>query len=591
MPEFPASSQPAALRILQPCDLSEVRATADAVRAFLVGRGCEAVALADLELVLVEGCNNAIKYAPSSARMLPLIVECLSDGNTVELRIHDHTAGFDWPAKTALPAPESEGGRGLFLMSTLMDEANYFRASGENILVLRKELHSVCEPPAPTTDPDKVIAELVEELSSCYESLSAIFRYSAARTGGGELRDFAQRLLADLQQIVGADWFVLRLKAGNKSQLEVFVASEPALQLPALASNEDLAANLPVELAAATSRRDVWFDAAQPLRTGDPLAVKSGSCGFAHPIFAGEDLVGTLAIGKSSSSAQNNPRGAAFTAGHTNVVGTFSEFLAGQVLNARIQEEQVARRIVEHELAIASSIQLSLLPRELSQLPGVQLAASCRSAQQVGGDFYDVLRVSDHELLFVIADVMGKGVPAAMFAAILRTLVRALPELTRQPAALLARINRLLFDELSGVDMFITAQLVCFDARAGRLTAASAGHCPLLVASPAGDAVQEILPAGMPLGVQVDTRFTEEMLQLPAQARVLIYTDGLSEALNPQGERFGQERLAEWFQAVARGRQSAEELKQSLTETLRRFQSNQPLNDDQTFLIMARQNP
>lgn len=591
MADFPAPAQSAALRILQRCELGGVRATAEAIRGFLTERGCAESDLRDFELVLVEGCNNAVKYAPDSAQALPVLVECLCDGSTVELRIHDHTPGFDWPAKAALPAPESEGGRGVFLMSTLMDEANYFRASGENILVLRKKLGSVFQPPASTTDQDQVIGELVEELSSCYESLSAIFRYSAARTGSGELRDFAQRLLGDLQQITSADWFVLRLKARTELQLEVFVASEPALQLSPLDLRAGGAAKSPVELVAAVERRNVWFSAAQPLRDGDPLAIKSGDDGLVHPIFGGENLVGTLAIGKRSRASQGHPRAAAFTAGHANVVGTFSEFLAGKILNARVQEEQVARRIVEHELAIASNIQQSLLPRELPALPGVQLSASCRSAQQVGGDFYDVLRVSDHELLFVIADVMGKGVPAAMFAAILRTLVRATPELLRQPAALFTRINRLLFDELSGVDMFITAQLVLLDTRTGRLVAASAGHCPLLIALPPDAAVREILPAGMPLGVQANTQFGEEILQMPPQARALIYTDGLSELLNAQGERFGRERLFDWLKTAARSGQSAPEMKRSLTETLRSFQANLALNDDQTFLIIARQNP
>src|SRR5689334_21689771 len=112
MPDRLESSQPAILRIVQPCDLGEVRATADAVRGFLIQQGYTPATVADLELVLVEGCNNAIKYVEPSGRALPLIVDCLCHVNEVELRIHDRTSGFDWPTKAALPAPESEGGRG-----------------------------------------------------------------------------------------------------------------------------------------------------------------------------------------------------------------------------------------------------------------------------------------------------------------------------------------------------------------------------------------------------------------------------------------------------------------------------------------------
>jgi len=182
--------------------------------------------------------------------------------------------------------------------------------------------------------------------------------------------------------------------------------------------------------------------------------------------------------------------------------------------------------------------------------------------------------------------VMGKGVPAAMFAAILRTMLRAAPELMNQPAALLTRVNKLLFEELSGVDMFITAQLACVDVRARKLTIANAGHCPLFLAAP-GVPVKTYSPEGIPLGILADTVFAEETIALPVDSRVLIYTDGLTEALNASGARYGQEHLMRWFgEAAARGLGAAQ-LKVELNETLEKFQSNMVLSDDQTFLIMT----
>src|SRR6185503_15833404 len=125
---------------------------------------------------------------------------------------------------------------------------------------------------------------------------------------------------------------------------------------------------------------------------------------------------------------------------------------------------------------IARNIQQSLLPKAFPALSGYELAGFCRSARQVGGDFYDVLPLGEDLVLLVVADVMGKGVPAALFAATLRTLVRTTAEWTQRPSELLARINRLMFDELSSVDMFITAQLVLVDTRQKQLTVAAAGH-------------------------------------------------------------------------------------------------------------------
>jgi sigma-B regulation protein RsbU (phosphoserine phosphatase) len=238
------------------------------------------------------------------------------------------------------------------------------------------------------------------------------------------------------------------------------------------------------------------------------------------------------------------------------------------------------------DLQIAKNIQRSLLLKTLPQLPGFGLAGYCESARQVGGDFYDVVKLSDDALLLIIADVMGKGIPAAMFAAILRSLLRALPELTRQPSELLSRVNRLLFDELSEVDMFITAQLVYVDARKRRLVTASAGHCPLLLAVAGDGAVKPLSPEGMPLGILPDT-FTDETAELPANCRVLLYTDGLTEARNAQGELFGQERLMEWLKRATTRPHKAEDLKNELVSELLKFQANTSLKDDQTFLIMA----
>jgi serine phosphatase RsbU (regulator of sigma subunit) len=299
-----------------------------------------------------------------------------------------------------------------------------------------------------------------------------------------------------------------------------------------------------------------------------------------HPFFLGGQLVGTLAIGKA-------PGQPPFTAVHANVVHTFADFLGIQMANARFQEEQVNARLVSRELEIAKSIQRSLLPKALPQVPGYGLAGFCASARQVGGDFYDVLRFNEQSLLLIIADVMGKGIPAAMFAAILRSLLRAVPEWTNQPAHLLSRVNRLLFQELSGVDMFITAQLVFVDASEGRLVTASAGHCPGLLATEHGRDVKTLSPEGLPLGILPDTTFGAQIEGLTPRSRVLLYTDGLTEARNPAGELFGQERLLDWFRASSKRPSSAEELKTGLAAELNGFQSSTSSQDDQTFLIMA----
>ena len=594
MPESPGrTSRGAALRLPLACNLAGVRPAVRAVRGFLTEQGISEEDSTACELALAEACNNAVNHAGETGRAMSVVVEAICHPGDVELRVHDHSVGFDWPERVELPDPESEHGRGLFLIQSLMDQTEYLRGRGENQLRMRRN-RSIGAPGAAARLPgveelirkldenERIIDDMAEELSSCYESLSAIFRYSAQQGTAINLEDFARRLLEDLLRITTADWFILRVVPKNAARLDVFASSNPELSVPPLDLDSSSAAIRSAEVDSATNRQDIWFDHHKPLGPGDPLVLcRPDSLGLVHPFYFRDTLVGTLTVGKLMSRVP-------LTAAQTNVVHTFADFLAIQIVNTRFQEEQVSSLLVARDLEIARNIQRSLLIKRLPQLPGFTLAGYCESARQVGGDFYDVVRLSEHSLLLIIADVMGKGIPAAMFAAILRSLLRALPELTRQPAELLARVNRLLFDELSDVDMFITAQLAYVDVGEQRLITASAGHCPLLVAGGADSKVRALSPEGMPLGILPDTTFLDETAELSEHCRVLIYTDGLTEARNAEGDLFGQERLMEWLQGSVRHDRSAESFKEELVLELARFQANTSLKDDQTFLIMAR---
>ena len=580
MPDSGAS-RPAALRLALPCDLSHVRHASKTVHQFLTEQGCGEDILTACDLALVEACNNAIQYAPEPARARPVVVEAICHSDRLEIRVTDHTPGFDWPEKIDLPAPESESGRGLFLIQSLMDTAVYLRGLGENTLVLRKSFSDEVRHDhwQPRIENDQLISGLLDEITSCYESLSAIFRYSADPNQARDLKKFAHRLLSDLAAVVHAEWFVFR-SAKDRSHIDVLTASESALDMGPIdfrGGNND--ADF-LEARAAISRRTIWFDENSVLSDADPIRLKRRARGLVYPVFVNDELLGTLAIGRNGKTGTATQR--VFTNSQVNAIAAFAQFLAIQIANARQHEASTASRISARELEIAGTIQRSLLLKELPMLPGLELAAYCRSADQVGGDFYDVLKLEPNTALFVIADVMGKGVLAAMFAAILRAVLRATPELNREPAALLSRVNRLLFDELSEVDMFITAQLAFVDAKARKLIVGSAGHCPLLIAD--GSGVRSLSPEGMPLGILPDTEFVSETVEMPEHCRVLLYTDGLTEAMNAAGERFGQDRLMEW---LSHTRGPAGELQENLNRKLSEFQIRSGLNDDQTFLIIT----
>jgi serine phosphatase RsbU (regulator of sigma subunit)/anti-sigma regulatory factor (Ser/Thr protein kinase) len=573
------------------CELAQVRPTVLAARDFLASQGCASEELLACELALVEACNNAIRYVPDSRRHLAVEIQILCEQSRLEMHVVDHTDGFNWPERVELPDPEQENGRGLFIIQSVMDQVQYLRGPAENRLVLRKSLKSdrtTQSSPTPQELQQKlalseeVIGTMAKELCFRSEALAAIFRCTSDLGKSNAVEELSYRLLADLLQIVAADWFILRLAAKDKPSRLVFVKSSRAgltFEPISLEGGPSDVAGC-AELQAAISRKDVFFGPQSPLAAGDPLGRKlPSSVGLVQPIARGEAFLGTLAIGRFEVEKP-------FTVDQVEVIYTFCEFLAIQIVNARLQKEQVDLRLTAHELDIARNIQQSLLPKTFPALPGYGLSGFCLSARQVGGDFYDVLSLSDQQALLIVADVMGKGVPAALFAATLHTLFHTTAEWAHTPSEVLARMNRLLFEELSGVDMFITAQLVLADFHQRHLVVANAGHCPLFVAGPAGN-LKTVSPDGLPLGILPDVTYAQEILSLDECSCALMYTDGLTEARNSHGELFGQERLCMWLRQTVNKHKTAAELSENFLAEIKSFQSQAGLSDDQTFLILA----
>lgn len=574
------------------CDIEQVRPVARAAREFLAAKGLSEEELMACELSMVEACNNAVNYALPSRQLDPIAIELFCNDLEIEIRIYDHTGGFELPKEIVLVDGESETGRGLFIMNSLMDKINYSGADGENTLTLKKlrsakslvtpmvSLKKIEDLKTRLAESEQVVNEMAEELSSCYESLSAIFRSGTELGKTDNLLNFSRSLCEDLLKITSADWFLLRIVPKRTTVLSVFASSKPDEQLPPLITNIAKIGSS-AELKAGAYRKDILFNAENPLDQNDPIqSMQPTKVGLIHPFYFAETLIGTLTIGKKSNDRP-------FTAAHVNVIHTLADFLAIQIVNARIYEEQLNHRLVTRELEIANEIQRALLPKKLPQLRGFGLAGYCQSARHVGGDFFDVVSINEHSALLIIADVMGKGIPAAMFAAILRSILRGAPELADQPAALLSRVNGLLHEELSEVDMFITAQLAFVDVQARELVIASAGHCPALIFSGDNPEPKLISPEGMPLGILRDTLFTELREKLSHDCRVVFYTDGVTESRNPNEEFFGHQRLVQCVGTRVSGVNTAEQLKKSLAAELNDFQEQATPGDDQTFLILA----
>lgn len=575
------------LRIEAACEFASVRAATLAVRDWLGEKGLLEADLGAWELALVEAANNAVKYAGGDARKLPVTIEISCGERDIEARITDHTAGFDWPEEVDLPDLESENGRGLFLIKSLTDHVAYLRHPGQNVMVLRRVrpaataavLPDVAQLQTRLADSEAALTDMTAELASSYESLVALFRYSSELGAHTDLKDFSLRLLKDLMQIAEADCAVLRLISHDGKKLETLLVLPGAdkSSLPAVALTDALTS---VEVGAARNRQDIWFSPEEPLPKGDPLrAVMPVGLGVCHAFHVANQLVGTATLGRLMTDKS-------FTAAQVNLLHTFVDFLAIQIVNVRLLDERTAARVTRRELEIAADIQRSLLPAKIPTCLPFEVSAVCQSALQVGGDFYDIIPAGDGALLLVIADVMGKGVPAALFAAVLRSTIHSMPQLFDQPAELLATANRTLFPDLTRVDMFVTAQLAYLNPRRQKIISASAGHCPLLVCGPGAPEAVALAESGFPLGIEPMTRYAQIETPLPPGAVALLYTDGLSESRNAAGEMLGEKKLLQILAQTATQTSDVYAANHFLRGRLADYCDHAPLADDQTFILI-----
>ncbi len=243
---------------------------------------------------------------------------------------------------------------------------------------------------------------------------------------------------------------------------------------------------------------------------------------------------------------------------------------------------QAQRTRLEAEMAMAREVQASLLPAALPPIPGFTLAAYWRAAREMAGDFYDVLPLPGGRWGLVIADVADKGAPAALYMAMMHSLVAERAPLAASPAALLADLNRALLRQ-STTGVFVTLFYGVLDPATRQLAYANAGHNPPLLA--AGDGRVEPLPrGGAALGVLDNASYAGRTITLGPAAALVAYTDGLPEALGPQQEEYGLKRL---MASVARGPGAAEALLLHVTTDLAAFTGDTPLADDLTLIVLA----
>lgn len=249
---------------------------------------------------------------------------------------------------------------------------------------------------------------------------------------------------------------------------------------------------------------------------------------------------------------------------------------------SKVEDKNVS---MERELHMAHQVQVTLLPRQFPNIPGWSFAAKWLPAREVAGDFYDIIQRDDNNVDLLIADVTDKGMPAALFMAFTRTVLRASLADGSSLVEGIDRTNRLM-DRESSQGYFVTLFLTRLNHRTGEMGYVNAGHDPPLIYSHKENKITSLTRTGMPLGIRTQEIHEQCTAQLDPNDFILFYTDGVTEAFNGNKQFFGEERLQQviWDHRYS----SAEDIVNSLSQAVNDFIGPATVTDDITILVVKR---
>lgn len=303
---------------------------------------------------------------------------------------------------------------------------------------------------------------------------------------------------------------------------------------------------------------------------------------MAAPLSYGKQDLGVLAVA-------NGPMGTPFSQADFVVFKSIAEQSAFALYNAIIYSMANEKKRLDHDLEIARDIQRILLPAEAPAINGFQISGISVPARQVSGDYFDYIQVDNERLGVAIADVSGKGVPASLIMAICRSVLRAEAARNPSPADVLRKVNRQLYPDIKE-DMFISMAYLILDHQRNGITLARAGHDAPLLYKRDSQTVTPVKSPGMVVGIDSGNVFdrltTDFAVPLERDDCLVLYTDGVTESLNADGDEFGLNRMIESVQASATD--GAQTIVKRIIEDVRDFTGSSPQNDDITLIAIRK---
>jgi serine phosphatase RsbU (regulator of sigma subunit) len=273
----------------------------------------------------------------------------------------------------------------------------------------------------------------------------------------------------------------------------------------------------------------------------------------------------------------------AFTEDDLRVLTALANVAAAKIENVRLLEESLEKRRMEEDMRMAAEIQTGLLPREAPRLPGWDLAGCNRPCRTVGGDYYD-FAIEGGRVLLALGDVSGKGTGAALLMTVLRAAVRAHwtePKL----AEAVARINRTVCQNVPS-SKYVTFFLASLDPVSGRLDYVNAGHNPPILVRASGE-VEKLTAGGLVLGIFEGVSYEGGSVEMGQGDTLIIYSDGVTETWDPDGEEYGEDKLVAL--AVAGRAKGADAVQNGILCEIEKFEQGARATDDRTLVVLKRE--
>ncbi len=389
----------------------------------------------------------------------------------------------------------------------------------------------------------------------------------------GDVETALRAVLQLTTMLAGAKWALLLLAQEASDRLVLGPSS--GVQRSALeALREAKLAPRSLGLEPPYDERDAPLPTSLPPPLSTALEVKE--C-LALPLSDGQNLLGVLLV---SGASPMGPR--------RRLIAGIAHQISLRIENSRLVEDLAGQRALERELETARNIQESFLPQDVPSPIGWEVGVTWLAARQVGGDFFDFIPLPDGpngpRWGVVVADVADKGVPAALFMALCRTLVRSIAVSTPDPGEVLSRTNHLILAD-TRADLFVSLFYGLWDPSQETLRYANAGHNPPIVHDPV-QGLRLLRDHGMVLGVSPGAKYETHRLTLPPGGTMVMYTDGVTEASNRDGDLFGLDRICEIVQA--RASLSAQLLAQHINDAVLDFCTTDDPPDDLTTVIVRR---